>query len=214
MFLELTDPDQGADIYGQWLPRARFGLHLRLGQLAQRIDRALDAGQAAQAARQMSAYFRLAGLETEKLSGPEMLTAFRKIDDLNRLKWILPFQKWQAPPGKPPPYDYEGRMIAWWIHKLASRYSWTRSYIFDELWPEEAAAYLQEILVGEYDEADERRALSELSYSFDKQSKTGRFRPTPRPGWMVEIKEKSVRIRRDMLPLGHVVKLGDVNGRE
>ena len=139
-----------------------------------------------------------------------MLDAYRELQELNALRYFLPFQLWQPPELESPPYDYPGRQWAWWIHKLASRYGWARKDIF-ELWPEEAAAYLQEILVTEFEEADDRRALSELGYHYDKTTGKASFRPLPRPGWMVKDNpQPTVRIRREMLPVGNVIDLSQV----
>jgi hypothetical protein len=206
-FLDAVDPTQGLTVLGQWIPRARLGQHLRLDRLSARIAEALDADNAAEAARLMSAYFVEVGLDVEGADGVERLRAYLQLVELNQLKWLLPFQEWDAPPLAAPAYDYPHRAWAWWVHKLASRYGWSEDKIFS-LWPEAAAAYLQEILVSEFEEADEARALSDLAYSYDKHSKTATFRPLPRPAWMVrEEPVKTVRIRRSMLPVGNVIDL-------
>jgi hypothetical protein len=71
--------------------------------------------------------------------------------------------------------------------------------------------YLQEIMVAEYNESDERRALSQMAYSYDKVSKKSRFHPLPRPSWMVSlVPAKPRRVHRDMLPMGVVI---DLSGR-
>ena len=78
-----------------------------------------------------------------------------------------------------------------------------------ELWPEEAACYLQEILVSEANEAEERHSLSELAYHYDKASQTSRYVPLPRPAWMQSepTKPRPVRMLRSMLPYGEVIDL-------
>ena len=209
-FLDAVEPDQGLTVLGQRIARARLGQHLRLDKLSTSISEALNADNAVEAARLMSAYFLEVALCVDGANGIERLTAYLDLVELNRLRWLLPFQEWEGPPASPLAYDYPNRTWAFWVHKLASRYGWSRDEIFD-LWPEEAAGYLQEILVSEFEEADEARALSDLAYSYDKHTKKATFRPLPRPGWMVyEKKVKTVRIRRSMLPVGNIIRLDEM----
>lgn len=209
-YLDAVNPAQHTDV---WLggavhrvERARLGLHLRLAQLALRFDQANGVEEKVGAVRD---YLALCGLEAQGI-GVEQLVAYAELRLLNGWQWDLPFMRRPGGDGKPPPYDYPDRNWAWWIHKLASRYGWTRDQIF-ELWPEEAACYLQEIFVSEFDEAEERRSLSEVSYRYDKATKKSRFIPLPRPGWMVGSKPPGkVRIPRSWLPVGEVIKLDEI----
>lgn len=208
-FIEAID-NQGRVILGQWVPRARLGLHIKLSKISEKISQALIDSDGKAAARLISAYFSEVGLNVREVGGMAQLTTYLELFEMNSPAWLLAYQKWEAPPGKPKAYDYPGREWAWVIHKIASRYGWTREEIFN-LWPEEAAAYLQEIFITEYDESDEARALSEMGWHYDKHTKRSTFRPLPRPGWMVEKpEEKKIRIRKDMLPVGHIIKLGNV----
>lgn len=187
--------------------RARLGLHLRLARQESRVEERLQAGDAAGAAAALRAYLEMAGVDGGAATGPEMIVAYRRLCAANRLQIALPFMRDEGPPAGPPlPYDYPGRGQAWWVHKLASRYGWPRDHILG-LWPEEAACYLQEILVAEFDEADEQRALSELAYAYDEGSRTATFRPVPRPAWMVGDRLKRGRVPRRILPSGNVVDL-------
>jgi hypothetical protein len=209
-FLDFVNPNQGREILGQWIERARLGLHLRLAELSIEISQALIADNAATAARLISAYFDEVGLDASGIDGFSQLNALGQLEEMNAIQFVLPFQTWQPPEAPRPVYDYLGRQWAWWIHKLATRYGWSRDDIFD-LWPEEAMAYLQEIFVAEFDEADEARALSEMAYTYDKHTKESRFRPLPRPSWMVDKPEpEMIRIRRDWLPVGNVIKLNEL----
>lgn len=206
-YLDAVDPSQaiavslGGEQYH--VERARLGLHLRLARLAGRFDEEPDAGL-------IRVYLDACGLP-DVGSGVEQLTAYVALRLLNEWQWDLP---WMLEPGnpehKPPAYEYEDRTWAWWVHKLASRYGWTRSEIF-ELWPEEAAAYLQEIFVSEFNETDQARSLSELAYKYDKAAKTSRFMPTPRPGWMVGMEPpKRRKVRKDAIPVGVVISLDEL----
>lgn len=218
MFLEGIDPAQGVDVLSRWVARARLGLHLRLAKISDLINQELLLENPAEAAHLISQYLEEAGLDAGQkvdysagqAGGVAQLGAYLKLAELNALRWLLPFQKWEGAPTAPrPAYDYPGREWAWHIHKLASRYGWTRPEIFD-LWPEEAASYLQEIFVAEFAETDEARSLTEIGYRYDKVTKQSTFIPTPRPGWMLDEKPKMRRIRKDMLPMGHIIKLSEL----
>ena len=202
-FLDLIDPNQGVWLFEQWVPRARLGLHLRLAQIYERATFD-DASTGAVIVE----YLTMTGLETEGLTGLQVLQAFLVLGELNRLKGLFAYQTWNGPDKtKAPPYTYPGRAWTLYIHKIASRYGWTRDDIFN-LWPEEVGAYLQEILVAEYDEADERRSLTQIAYRYDEATKKSNFIPLARPSWMMDRpKEKKYRIRRDMLPVGNVIDL-------
>lgn len=207
-FLDAIDPAQFCDVelagVVRRVERARLGVHLQLARLVERFDGSDGAGEMAQAVKD---YLAMAGLEAGGATGAEVLVAYAEIRALNGWQWDLPFMKGERKPEKPPPYDYTDRNWAWWVHKLSSRYGWSRDEVFD-LWPEEAACYLQEIFVSEVDESEARRSLSGLAYRYDKGSKTSHFIPMPRPAWMVDTgPPKMYRIRRDMLPVGNVIKL-------
>lgn len=207
-FLTITDPAQGANIAGQWITRPRYGLHLRLGKLAEEIMKAIEGGGGTKAAALIARYFELSGFDTTGLSGVEQLSCLTPLLELNGIKMLFAFQTFVSGNLDKPPYDYEGRNFAWWIHKLATRYGWTSDYIFN-LWPEEAAAYLQEIIIAEYDEKNETRSLSKMAYEYNKTTKKLHFRPIPIPNWMEKQKPPQPRkIRRDMLPIGNVIDLG------
>jgi len=207
-FLDAVDPGQHADVILagviRRVGRARLGLHLRLSRLVEAFDASDDADELAGSIRK---YLSLCGLQPEG-TGSELLVAYAALRRVNGWQWELPFMRDQVEAStKAIPYDYPDRTWAWWIHRLASRYGWTRDEIFD-LWPEEAACYLQEIFVSEFDEAEERRSLSELAYKYDKGSKRSRYVPLPRPNWMAG-KEPPTRrqVRRDMVPIGVVIDL-------
>lgn len=208
-FLTVTDPAQGITLAGQWIPRPRFGLHLRLGELSEQIQQAIKGGEPQQAAALVALYLDMYGFVFGDLSGVERLACYSSLFDLNKIKMLFAFQVAPSEKHEPAAYDFNGRNWAWWVHKLATRYGWTSEYVFN-LFPEEAAAYLQEILVSEYDEIDDRRSLSELAYKYNKITQESKFHPIPRPAWMKEKdsdKPKTRRIRRDMLPIGNVIDL-------
>lgn len=205
------------------LLRARLGLHLQLSRLVQEFEQAPGWSEIASA---IQAYFGLLGVDiagdaSDEGQGRhrcqcalrshpvEVLAAFYQLKEANRWQWALAFMREpKHEGGKSEPYDYPERNWAWVVHKLSSRYGWTRHYIM-ELWPEEAACYLQEIMVSEANEAEERHSLSELAYRYDSASKTSKYIPLPRPEWMVSGFESPgpVRMLRSLLPYGAVINL-------
>lgn len=204
-YLDVINPNQGAWVFGQWIPRARLGLHLRLSKILERVDYE-NVGETVKAIQE---YLELAGADVAGLTGFAQLRALLVLGDLNKLQALLPFLQWTGPEdSKEPPYTYPSRAWALWVHKIASRYGWGRNEILN-LWPEEIAIYIQEIILSQYDEAEERRALSQMAYSYDKATNKSKFIPLPRPGWMVDKKEppKKVRMRKDMLPVGNIINL-------
>ena len=207
-FLNIINPDQGVEVFGQWIPRARLGLHLRLDKIAGEVEEAFVNRDSHQIADRMNAYLSICDLSVAPLSGFEQLMAYSTLTRLNTLQGAFAFQKQQAPDSKLPSYHYSGRYIAWWVHQLSWHYGWSRDDIM-ALWPEEAAAYLQEIMVQELDDFERIRSLSELSYSYDKATQKSRFIPTPKPNWMVDAGtvKKLFRIRRDMMPIGNIIEL-------
>lgn len=187
------------------LPRARLGLHLQLGRVLSDFEQAPGWLEIASAIR---SYFGLLGVDVTGAQPVEVLAAFYQLKEFNTWQWALAFMREPGKGGEAEPYDYPERNWAWVVHKLASRYGWTRHYIM-ELWPEEAACYLQEILVSEANEAEERHSLSELAYRYDSASKTSKYIPLPKPEWMVSGSElpKPVKMLRSLLPYGSVINL-------
>ena len=212
-FLAAVNNRQGVDIiidgHPVFVPRCRLLKHLQLNQIEERIA---ETNHAEHITHLILDYLSLAGLTDEqikKASSLELLEAFVALKRLNAWQWLLP---WLAKPNTNAPeapevYHYDGRRWAVWIHKLASRYGWSPETIWD-LYPEEAAAYIQEIMLSEYYEREDRRALSEVSYKYDASTKTSRFIPSPQYSWMVNDEPPApVRIPARVLPVGNVIKV-------
>jgi hypothetical protein len=184
--------------------------HLQLSEIEIRIK---NASQPVLISALIIEYLSVAGLidgQIKNASTYELLEAFFALRQLNAWQWLLPWlANSKAEPGPPEFYDYSGRRWAVWVHRLASRYGWSRDEIFN-LYPEEAAAYIQEIMVSEYYEREDKRALSEISYRYDKATKTSNFIPAPAYSWMVdESLPEPVRILVKMLPVGNIIKMED-----
>lgn len=189
--------------------RARLGLHIRLDRLASEFENAPGSVELAEAVK---GYFALLGLDIDRARPVEILVAFAQLRTFNGWQMSLAFMKADGKIDKPAPepYEYEGRSWAWIVHKLALRYGWSRDEIWD-LWPEEAGCYLQEILIAEHFEAEERYSLSELAYKYDKTSGKSFYQPMAKPAWMYSNElPKPVKILRSLLPFGVL----DMEGKE
>jgi len=213
-FLAAVDIRQSVKIFiggeAVLVPRCRLLAHLHLSEVEIKIK---AISQPILISALIIEYLALAGLVDEqikKASTYELLEAFFALRQLNAWQWLLPWlANSETSPSRPEFYDYSGRRWAVWVHRLASRYGWSRDEIFN-LWPEEAAAYIQEIMVSEYHEREDKRALSEMSYQYDKATKTSRFIPTPVYSWMIDERPPApVRVLAKMLPVGNIIKMED-----
>jgi hypothetical protein len=211
-YLAAVDPRQGVRIIidGQaaFVSRCRLLAHLQLSEIEVKLGKTRNP---IEISAYLIEYLSVAGLtdkQIKKASVYELLEAFFALRQINAWHWLLPWlakNDVEAPPKEA--YDYAGRRWAVWVHKLASRYGWTPETIWS-LYPEEAAVYMQEIMISEYYDREDRRALSELSYDYDKATKRLRFKPAPMFSWMVdEEPPEPVRIPVRALPVGNVVKI-------
>lgn len=216
-YLEAVDDRQGCSVRldgeSVYVNRARLGEHLHLAALGTLFD---ESESVADKAAVLFAYFERLDMDIEGATPGEVLAAYVMIRHMNQWRdlpaWLRIEENEQekkprpdhAPKLRKLPTTYEGRFWAFWVHKIASFYHWSRDTIFN-LWPEEAALYIQEILVDEYYQREDRRALSRVSYRVDKISGMGQFIPSPKPAWMVdEAIPEPVKYQRSMLPVGSV----------
>jgi len=108
--------------------------------------------------------------------------------------------------------DYEGREWYLWAHMFADAYGWSMEYIGD-LELNDAFGMMQEVLIEKQLEKEWSYGLSEVAYPYDQATKKSRFKPLNRPNWMKEkekIEEpKKVKIHKNMLPVGNVIRMDD-----
>ena len=97
-FLDLVHPNQAAEVFGQRVPRSRFGKHIRLAKLAYDIDLALSQKQSQQAAKLIDEYFEIVRFNAIGLDSTQLLIAYGKLVQLNKPRFILPFQAFQDGP--------------------------------------------------------------------------------------------------------------------
>lgn len=106
-------------------------------------------------------------------------------------------------------WDYPNRTWHLYSHMIAKTYGWTFSEI-SQLHVLDALATIQEIIVDEQLGREFQYGLSEMAYSYDKNSKTSKFNPLPRPHWMRKRIQpiKKTLIPASMLPMGNVIMDG------
>ena len=184
-FCEITLHGESVKVH-----RARFGLHIQLSDISVLFDESVQSQDYEKMDMYIHQYFDILEVDIDGAKPSEILQAFVSLRLDNTLKFKAPFLT-QSDEGnsKVPPYDYPGRTWALWVHMIASRYGWSKSQIFD-LWPEEAACYMQEIALSTFEEMENQRALSEVSYQYDKNTKKSKFIPMTKPGWMVKSEQQ------------------------
>lgn len=195
--------------------RARLGRFFRLSEAYRKYREALD-GQNSRAIDYLFGYLALSsGISKEQwgsCSPLELADGFLCLVQLNNVQLDLPLFS-GVPEREEKVYDYRGRFIATWVTRLARMYGWTAQYILESLFPEEAVCYLQEVEIQDFNEREFAYSLSELAYRYDKGTKTSRYVPLKKPGWMVakkrEAEVEEPKIPAAFIPQGIVIDLGE-----
>jgi len=198
----------------QEVERVRLGSYLRLQRAAKRLSKAAaqaDTGGIADALFEylIACIHDLDRGEFNEAPWYEVVSAFRQIRRLNHIPnaedYSLLTKTTSSGNEKTVAWDHDDREVLLWIHLIANSYKWSKTEI-EELWPEEAIAYIQEILVEEQLRREFLYSLSEVAYPYDKATKKSKFRPMQRPLWMVAGGgRKTDRVLKSMLPVGNVV---------
>lgn len=110
-------------------------------------------------------------------------------------------------------WEYSGRGSVYWYHMLASAYGWSIEYI-KNLSIDTALSLLQEIVVDSQLEKEFYWGLSEIAYPYNPNTEKCEFKPMPRPSFMAEPAPeiKTVRIRKDFMPVGVMVDTSGMVG--
>lgn len=106
-------------------------------------------------------------------------------------------------------WEYEGRTWHLYSHLLAKSYGWNLEYIA-KLPVLEVLSKIQEIIVEDQLDKEFVYSLSEIAYAYDKNTKTSKFVPLPRPHWM-RTKAQPIKkfvLPKAMLPMGNVITEG------
>jgi len=200
------------------IERARLGRFFRLGELYRKYQEALSK-QSAHSIEHLLDYLTVASEiskgEWENCSPLEFADGFLRLVELNNVQMNLPIFS-ESQERKEKVYEYSGRFVATWVTRLARMYGWSSEHILN-LFPEEAACYIQEAEIQDFNEKEFIYRLSEVAYRYDKGTKTSKYMPLKRPGWMLAEKEKEVeeiKIHRKFIPQGVVIDLEEHYGKK
>lgn len=191
--------------------RGRLGVHLELGEILDLYQEGVMARSSEGVRRAITSYLevgtKLNSKVIESLSFVEAGEAFLQLQSFNQLRFFPPFLSGEdepRPDREAPPWDYKGRDLHVWIHTIASTYAWSREEILG-LVPEEAVIYIQEIMLDDQFRREWEYSLSGQGMVYNKTTRTSRFRPLPRPRWMVKREPTIIRMPRSLLPVGNVI---------
>jgi len=195
------------------IKRANLRLWFNLEDVRSKLKEAAERGDTLAVSLLICSYLSVASdenIETfQDAPWEEVATAFVDVSALNspRLQFPL-FNNDDIKPFDTVSWDYEGRLWYLWVHLLAKAYGWTEEYI-SELEIESGLAFIQEAMVEEQLRKEWEWSLTELAYEFNKNSKTSRLKPLPRPNWMRAVRKeiKKTKMLRMMLPFGLIENL-------
>ena len=141
----------------------------------------------------------------------DVVELYNKAIEANSPRKVLPILT-SKEKSKPMPWEYEGRTWYFWLNLFAKSYGWDAEKI-GALDIDDAIALYQETVIDEQLENEWDWGLSEISYEYVPSTKKSKFRPLPRPSWMLGVApqakkpEKKIKILKKMLPQGNVVSL-------
>ena len=189
--------------------RARLGLFLKLERCLHDLEEAVKQRNSGGVVSAIYRYITTAAdkaIDFSKLSWLETLAPFFDVRKMNTVSIDLPMLKIRIKERAiVSPWDHPDRPFLMWIHLLAQNYGWSLTEI-ESLWPEDAAMYVQEILVDEQLIREWQYSLSSVAYPADKKGKV-KFRPLPRPSWMLRGRPRKIKILKELLPIGNIINL-------
>lgn len=204
--------------------RARLGKYLDLARMRAHVVEAGTTGDNGLIAGSLYEYLSACLPDLDRsffysAAWYEIMQAFIDVTEANKIPQadMYALLSDNGKEGKPVPWDFPGRDKAAIFNRFAKAYGWTLDVI-KNIWPEEAIALLQEIIADEQEDKEFLHMLSEVSYSYNKQTRKSQYIPLPRPTWMVkgtaasvEDRKKAVmtKMRKDLLPAGVVIKASE-----
>ena len=143
----------------------------------------------------------------EELDWIDLAVAYVELNNLQVLSYDFPMLLVEVSKKDQEEWNYDGRSWFIWLNLLAKNYGWSVEYI-EELDVDTAVALLHEINSDRFAEKEWEWGLSEFSYRYDSNTKTGRFIELPKPKWMTistkPIEVPKTKIRKDFMPVGVV----------
>lgn len=144
----------------------------------------------------------------------EVVGAYNEAVRLNSPTIEFPILTGNKEENKKAPWEYDGRSWFFWLNLFASNYGWTSDTV-SEIDIDTAIGLYQEITLEGQLEKEWQYGLSEISYPYNSSTKKQEFKPLERPDWMKPPIPKQlpvIKMRKDMLPMGHIIDLGAKNG--
>jgi len=194
--------------------RAHFREWFELEEIRKQLREAAERGDTATVSNFVCAYLSAASGEAEELFlnavWYEVAVAYGKVAEMNLPQINFPIFENTVSTLHVEPWDYEERNWYEWVHLMASAYGWEIEYI-SGLEIEDGIGLLQEILVDNQLRREFEWGMSEMAWEYIPAAKKSRFRPMPRPYWMTPkaVEPKTIKIRKDLLPIGNVVVLDE-----
>lgn len=196
--------------------RARLGGFIALQRATRHLDEAVRSGDNGAITDGLYEYLSAAipELGRGEFNEAPFFETFGSLREIRRLNRIPKAEQFSILRGDlrrktdREPWEYDDRSDFLWVHTIADTYHWGLQEILN-LWPEEAVAYLTEIMATKQGDREFLYALSEVAYPFDRATKRQTFKPLERPGWMVTLmpgkKPKNWgKVLRRVLPVGRV----------
>lgn len=158
-------------------------------------------------------------IDFENIPWHDTATAFLNVAKLNRLEADIPMLQIKEGKEEAPVWDYPGRNWYFWLNIFAEAYGWGADQVA-ELDVEEAVKLYQEIMISLHNKREWEWSLSEIAYGYNKTTKQSEYREYPKPKWMTPTfrgkkpSERKVKIRKDMMPLGNVIRWSEELGKE
>jgi hypothetical protein len=143
----------------------------------------------------------------------EIVAAFMTIRTMNTLPVDLPMLKFpfRGPENVTAPWNHPQRPFIMWIHVLAANYGWTLTEIRN-LWPEDAAMYVQEITTDEQLQKEWEYMLSTVAHPRDEKGRD-LFKPLRRPAWMSP-RPRKTKLAKKSLPMGNIINISGIEDED
>lgn len=205
----------------EWsISRARLGGFIRLQQARESLHKGVDEADNGLITDSLYECLRVAIPDlkpTDFHSAPwyEVFSAYLVVEQINTIPEHYEYSiiRFAQASRRGVPWDNPLRSSIIWIHIIARAYGWSKEQI-ENLWPEEAVAFVQEILADDQHEREFIHSLSQVAYQYNKATKKSKYVPLTRPIWMTARRKREVvtLLRKDLLPVGEVQYPPGVSG--